>query len=735
MSTDDRLEDGPRQRLGWRTLAAVLCQFAAWIVAATYPYVLSWTTSLPALGDPPQHLWIMRWYKACLLEGRSPLYCPELQYPVGAPLGNFSPLHVQSLLYLVISTVISNDMLCYNIIWIIGLLTAGMGVFLLAWHLIGDRACAALAGLLAILSTPVMIHAHAHLELHFIGAFPVFLIAWMRFVDRPNGRRLIASAVLYLLTIACAAYFVVLAAVPAAFYVAWQGLRAGRRGVWPWMRDRAAWFAGFVALIAPGLALLFAGQLWAAAHGQTMTRSLAEFEDHGQPLWSYITPTFLHTVGRALPWDPFAAAGYTGARGPLLLDSASYLGVVTLALLVYAAVVRVRFPRAAFWWSALAVLVVLSLGANARLGSHRINLPALWLWKHVFVFRFLRAPARFNLFAVVIAAVIASAGARHLLDRLSRRGLKVVVLTILVAVAVLDLGMVPYQSHTVAQTPACYDFLHRRDPGATLLELPISSSASESPGLDLTYYQSLHRFKSSSGYSGIPNGQFDQRIFWNCPFPTWRPEPLAAEGRSNFGPVVDVGVRDYAWLFLTAFQYQYVIMHHAQPASAADLAAEAVLRGSEVFQDDAATVYARSKLPPPTRPTLVCTEGWRTTAGLTWPVRQGVGRIGRLAAYAPESSGELTFTLEAAALGSPRLVRLRSGTEELARWTIKPGPHRSYASPRFRLPPGVQELTLESDGEDRPRSGPEAVDLARTPYSLRVVGVRLESAGQEVVRR
>ena len=49
---------------------------------------------------------------------------------------------------------------------------------LLAWHVVRDRACAAMAGLLAILSGPVMLHAHAHLELIYVGSFPVFLLAW-----------------------------------------------------------------------------------------------------------------------------------------------------------------------------------------------------------------------------------------------------------------------------------------------------------------------------------------------------------------------------------------------------------------------------------------------------------------------------------------------------------------------------------------------------------------------------
>ncbi len=43
---------------------------------------------------------------------------------------------------------------------------------------------AAFGGLLAMLSGPMMIHAHGHLELIYVGSFPLFLAAWIRFVDR-----------------------------------------------------------------------------------------------------------------------------------------------------------------------------------------------------------------------------------------------------------------------------------------------------------------------------------------------------------------------------------------------------------------------------------------------------------------------------------------------------------------------------------------------------------------------
>src|SRR6476661_753279 len=86
------------RRLGWKTLVGVFALYLAGVAVATYPFALSFGSRLPgSLLDPLQHLWIMRWYRTCLLEGRSLVLCPEIQYPIGAPLGNFSSLHFQSL--------------------------------------------------------------------------------------------------------------------------------------------------------------------------------------------------------------------------------------------------------------------------------------------------------------------------------------------------------------------------------------------------------------------------------------------------------------------------------------------------------------------------------------------------------------------------------------------------------------------------------------------------------------
>jgi hypothetical protein len=364
----------------------------------------------------------MRWYKTCVLEGRSALHCPEIQHPIGAPLGNFSSLHLQALLYFPLSLVIDSDALCYNLIWTFGLLITGLGTFVLIWHILGDKSCAAFGGLLAMLGAPVMLHARAHLELIYVGSFPLFLVAWIRFVDRPSRGRLVLAALGYTVLSMSAAYYMVFAIFPAVLYVVWQVSCGGLTGAGAWFRQRSGWLLGFVGLILPGLLVLFSSQLWAVSNGYSLVRPRYEFDLFGAPVWSYLSPTKWHRLGAWLPFDPYEALG--GSAG----ERTSYLGVVTLVLIAYAAIRRVRFSGAGYLWSALALVVVLSFGSHWHVGGWTISLPSDWLWHGFPVYRMTRVPARFNLFAAVLAGVVAAAGLRHLLARVPHRGLRLALL-------------------------------------------------------------------------------------------------------------------------------------------------------------------------------------------------------------------------------------------------------------------------------------------------------------------
>ena len=542
------------------------------------------------------------------------------QYPVGAPLGNFSPLHFQTLLYLPLSFVLANDVLCYNIVWMTGLLLTGLGTSLLAWHLLGHRACAAFAGLLAMLSAPMMIHAGAHLELIYVGWFPIFLVWWMRFVDRPSPGRLAAAVLGYILVAMCAAYYMVFAVFPAVLYGIWSASRGGLRGVGPWLRSRAPWLAGMVGLTLPCLLALFSGHLWAIAHGFSLERSRAEFNQYAAPLWGYVTPTARHLLGALLPSDAYASLG---ASAP---ERTPYLGVVTMALLAYAAIRRVEVRRVSYLWSALILLVVLSLGASHRVGAWEVSLPAAWLWDIFPPFRMTRVPSRFSLFVGVPAGVLAAAGLRDLLARLPGRRWRTTVFSGLAVVAVADLAMIGIPKAPPPALPGCYAFLKQLDPKATLLEIPYTAAGGTYLYGECTYWQSLHRLTTSAGYSGHDNTVQERLIGDNCPSHAWRlaqPDYLNDPRKIDIDLLPDVDFRDYLWVYLTVNQFDYVVLHQcvaSVPEYKMNLdRLKALLQDCKIYEDGASIVYARSRLKPPARPIQI-TRGMGRTKLLAGPV-------------------------------------------------------------------------------------------------------------------
>jgi hypothetical protein len=722
---------------GARTVAGVALLYVACIAIATYPMITQLGSRIPSLGDPCQHLWVMHWYKSCLMEGRvNPFFCRDIQYPVGAFLGYLSPLLLQSLEYLILSQFTGNDALCYNIIWICAFVGTGMGTFLLCWFAVRDRACAALGGLLAMLSGPMMLHGGAHVDLIELGAFPLFLGAWIRFVDTPRPARLLAAVGLFWLVVMSAAYFTVLAIFPAAAYAVWHWVRSGPSGAWAWLRVRAPWFATFAALALAGSLVLLASQLWCIRYGVQMSRPRSHFEMHHAELGSYIAPTPAHLLGRLLPHDPYEAMITEGSN---IQEACSYLGLVTIALLGYAAACRVRFPRASYWWLALGLLVVLSGGVYWTFGPVRVRLPGHWLWNRLFLVRLIRAPCRFNLLAAVVAAVLASAGLQHLLARFHSRAARAVACSVLGMIALMDLSVVPFNNggETLPRLPACYAFIKGQDPAAAIVDVPQYPSGWHNAFHGVcTYWQSLHRCPTTAGYTGVNNFTYDVNVLEPSPFSGLRladPDYLA---RPQAEALVPADFRDYVWLYLTFHRIRYVVLHTEAPLLLNHLGKELVdtgvlerlrsqLESAKVFEDENAAVYDRERLEPPKRPVILALAGWRCLSDRPPFVEHCISSIataGRLAVYNPDPDNELTFTLEAMTGPEPRLALLKKGDELLARWDVVTGGLRTYTSPPIRLD-GVQELVLENDGE------------GRTLQDLLVSRISLDKRGAEVIRQ
>jgi hypothetical protein len=283
--------------------------------------------------------------------------------------------------------------------------------------------------------------------------------------------------------------------------------------------------------------------------------------------------------------------------------------------------------------------------------------------------------------------------------------------------------------------PACYAVLKERDPRATFLEIPQISSGGTELNAMCGYWQALHHCQTTGGYSSHMNAVFDNLLTYNSPFSAWnlaKPDYLQDPEALSVDLVSHVRFQDYAWVYMKAHGLRFLIVHHwkgSMPEVPVHLdRLKALLEEAKVYEDEATTVFEQAKLPPPSRPTLLCTEGWNRR--LAWQDRYTcvVGKAGRLSVYNPEPDTDLTLTLEASAFRRARSVRVLAGDRELARWQVEPDVLREYTSPTFRLPAGLQQLTIESDGEDRPKGHREApAEGDVRPFSLRATGVALRA--------
>ena len=290
---------------------------------------------------------------------------------------------------------------------------------------------------------------------------------------------------------------------------------------------------------------------------------------------------------------------------------------------------RVKFARRGYWWAVLALLVVLSLGAYAKVGGHDVSLPAAWLKKYFVGFRMIRVPARFNLFASVAAAVVAAAGLRHLLVKLPNRPARVAAFGALAAVALADLSTVPYVTSDLPKMPACYEVIRKADPAASFVDVPqFNSGAFQLPAL-CTYWQSFHGGKTSAGYTAFLNGHYDNLLYYNSPFDAFKlAQPWCLTGpavTSTFELAQGMDFRSYSWLYLKVHGLRYVVVHQ-RPGSFPEFAVhldrlKALLQDAKVFEDEATAVYDRDRLPAPSKPVLLYAEGWgdRVLRGGTGP--------------------------------------------------------------------------------------------------------------------
>lgn len=463
--------------------AGLLLIFTLLTIFMTWPLPLHAGSAIQDLGDPLHEIWTMRWTQHQLLTNPAHLWDGNMGYPFPDSLLFSEPRLSTSILAWPIQLATGNDVLTYNLMFLLSFIVLGTGMALLVVEITGSAGVGLLAGILAAY-TPYRYGHLSHLNLLNYGWTPLALWALIRFARR--RRPIDAGLAALFLTIQLPASDTIALMTLGMIAVLLPLLLLRER-----RRLSRQLFAGLaIALVIPLLAMVpdILGRIEVdRLYG--FTRSLDTVRRMAATPWSYIS-----VCGFDHFWRDILPHAYPN---PLFPGALALLG----ALLGLILAVR-RWPSWVIYCVILAsAAFVLSLGPDTTIHGTTYTLPYRWLYDSVPGMTAFRDVARFGMVVVLAIDILAGLGFAAawalLRSRLPVNRIRMVggvILIILVALSLTefksDVGAkeVPRDPQTVA----VYDWLAKQ-PRGPVMEFPANGLwAGAGPMLRQIYYSTRH---------------------------------------------------------------------------------------------------------------------------------------------------------------------------------------------------------------------------------------------------
>jgi hypothetical protein len=439
----------------------------------TWPLMLRLPTHFFADdGDGLQNVWNLWWVARAVSEGASPWWTAHLHHPGGVSLLGHTLNPFNGFVALPLSRAFG-PVVAHNLIVVGAFVIAGLTAFHLSLHLMKDRRGSLLAGFLFTFSSYHFAHAEGHLQLVSLQWIPLFLLLWIRLLERPSIAIAIAASGALVLVLLCDYYyfgFCVLAAIVVA---------AARRDLLR-PEHRAPLGTFLAAAIVTCGPLLGALSLLALRDPLTGAHAAREF-----------------SLDLAAAWIPGGHWRFAALTRPLwsrlpgnIHESSVATGIAASVLAVLAA----RRGGLGPWTRAIAVagavFFLLALGPVLQVAGVAVlpGMPYAWLEVLLPPLRLGGTPVRMIVMTLLAISILAGAGWRILAE--GPRALRIVAGAALLAILLETLPR-PLPT-TRAETPAYVAALRDLPPGAAVDLLH--------PPARALYYQTIHERPMAFGY-------------------------------------------------------------------------------------------------------------------------------------------------------------------------------------------------------------------------------------------
>jgi hypothetical protein len=463
-----------------RELLSATALLTVLTIIMTWPQARYMGTKVAAHGDAFLSMWRLEWITHALTGSVRHLFDGNIFYPHTRTLAYTDATLLEGALAFPFLWARANPVLVYNVLLLGGIITSGVGMYVLARHLTGSADAALVAAAIFTLA-PYRIEHFMHLELQWTMWMPLALWGVHRIYETGSARfGAITGALLSLQVLSCIYYGaflgMMLAVVSVLLAIAYPAL--ARRAIGPLA----------LAALLPAIVLVIYGQPYLANARELGTRGPGDVASFSAELVSYVTAPEQNWL-----WG-WTADRFYGDELRL------YPGVIATALALAAFAHRTR--RIVWIYAVMAAAAfALSLGFNGPLYR--------WLYAHIWALAAFRAPARFGILVCCALAVLAAFGFQWLQDRLPRfRARQALLVAALVAIGI-DCGSAPMPLWDVPrQVPDVYKIVKTFEP-SVLIELPIENG-------DLTplfmYWSTKHWKPLVNGYSGYQPADYTETL-------------------------------------------------------------------------------------------------------------------------------------------------------------------------------------------------------------------------------
>jgi hypothetical protein len=392
-------------------------------------------------GDTFQHAWFMWHFARAVSHVQNPFYTNLIFYPNRVNLAWSTTDPIASVLALPLSLT-AGPIAAYNLCLLLQLALGGFFAYLLCLRICGSFTAALIGGVCFGLSPFLMGEALGHLSLATAFPIPLYFLALDTLLRRTSGvwkygiwcglALFLTAMAHYNYTVFCVLLTIVIVAVDLAV----EGIALARR-IW---KPLAIAGATFAALFLP-----FFLMMWRSAASRPRSRAFDLIEGHSADALGWFVPSWNHLLFGAFArrWNlGLFGAGYEGI---------TYLGPV---ILILAAIGIWRGWRANRRWtirllSGALIFWALSLGPRVHVWGRATRVPGPGFLFYLSPFaRFISAPARFHVVAMLCFAALAAMGAAFLLEKFAAR--RIAITAVIFGALALDLLTVPFPVATSA---------------------------------------------------------------------------------------------------------------------------------------------------------------------------------------------------------------------------------------------------------------------------------------------